>query len=132
MRETEVIRYGSIEEFHDVGSPLEFYDRLGLTPRFGPEDICHVDQLRVSEKDHWRLRDLIQAEVQRRDPFLIGRVRDSAARMARADWFSRAPLPNVYNPEGELWIVASEFLGQRVQEVLEGMSNLDRRRGGAL
>lgn len=101
MRTTEVINYGSIEDFNDVGCLLEFYDRLGLTPRFSPEDICHADQLRISEKDHCRLRDLIQAEVQRREPHLIGRIRNNTA---RTDWFNRAPLPSNQVPEGELWV----------------------------
>lgn len=124
MRGLEVIRYGSIEAYHDVGCLMEFYDRLGLTLRLGPQDICHVDQLRISEKDHRRLRDLIQAEVRRREPFLIGRVRDSAVRTARADWFGRAPLPDEYIPEGELWIKSKEFLTQR-QDIIERMSKLD-------
>lgn len=129
MRGLEVIRYGSIEAYHDVGCLLEFYDRLGLMPRFGVEDICHVDQLRISEKDHRRLRDLIQAEAQRREPFLIGRIQGSAARTARADWFSRAPLPDAYIPEGELWVKAKEYLA-RSREVIERMSKLDIPEGG--
>ncbi|WP_369284184.1 hypothetical protein [Oscillibacter sp. GMB15532] len=128
MRTTEAINYGSIEDFNNVGCLLEFYDRLGLTSRFNPEDICHVDQLRISEKDHRRLRDLIQAEVQRREPHLIGRIRNNTA---RTDWFNRAPLPSNQIPEGELWVDAKEFLTQK-QDTIEKMTRWEIFRGGCL
>ena len=126
MSKTEIIRYGDIERFRDVGSLLEFYDRLGLSARFGPEDICHVDQFRISFTDHQRLRDLIHAEVRRREPPIIGRIKDNTA---RTDWFNRGPLPSDQVPEGELWIVQKTSLAWHRQETIVRLHNLNRKWG---
>lgn len=98
-----VIKYGDIQTYTDVGSVLEFYDKLGLTSRLNEKDIRTPHSLRMGYEDAAKLRELILTEVIRRNRWRWGYKANISSNLAFWDWANFGPWCEVDVPVGELW-----------------------------
>lgn len=98
-----VIKYGDIQTYANVGSVIEFYDKLGITPRLNEKDIRSPRSLQMGYEDAEKLRKIIIAELIQRNQKRWGYKAVIYKSLAFWDWINFGPRYEDDVPAGELW-----------------------------
>ena len=105
MRRKETVEFGNIEEFCDIGSIWEFYDRLGLLDQIKTFEIMSPNDIYLNKEDSDRLQELIKAEARRRGKRerVWSRTPAVPSRGCFMEWLTYGPLSELDIPRGKVY-----------------------------